>query len=178
MLPLVFLEFLVFLSLWIFWTCAIELNKFLFFFFLLAWTLSYKPWIYKHKNYVQINLNSNHENFKRLQWSWIKKRKKINEMFFHHYHQVLWVVKWGTLRTDCQSDTINYMYFFKTEISLKPVGGFFSLKRFYMKIHSRTMRFNVIDRELLYVYKSNKERYSQSVKLTMLLKKHFSVTDN
>lgn len=83
-------------------------------------------------------------------------------MLFHHYHQVLWVMKWGTLRTDCQSDTINYMYFFKTEISLKPVG-FFPLKRFYMKIHSRTMRFNVIDRELLYMFikATKKDTHSQ-----------------
>lgn len=80
-------------------------------------------------------------------------------MFFHHYHQVLWVVKWGTLRTDCQSDTINYMYFFKTEISLKPVGGFFPEEI----LHENSQQVNVIDRELLYMFikATKKDTHSQ-----------------
>lgn len=64
-------------------------------------------------------------------------------MFFHHYHQVLWVVKWGTLRTDCQSDTINYMYFFKTEISLNPV--FFFPEEI---LHENSQQDNEVQRDL------------------------------
>lgn len=64
-------------------------------------------------------------------------------MLFHHYHQVLWVVKWGTLRTDCQSDKINYMYFLKTEISLKPVG-FFSPEEI---LHENSQQDNEVQRD-------------------------------